>query len=216
MEEEPAPTAPAVEEGNVPEPTRVGDEDAAAAAAQLATGNTEAVVDLSSSSSEYENSEDINPAAVASAFNKAVEFISNSAEVLGAGMYEELARDEGHGDVGDWAIVRSAVLSEPVPAGFRDSGDWRSYVIPSESDDAEREEEEAWENLTVWGQVEEGLSKVMDLVSKVLHTSSEVSVFVCPFSVLRVCFHLMFLHTPPHSHQLLSISREKNEKLTRL
>ena len=34
--------------------------------------------------------------------------------------------------------------------------------------------------------------------------------------ILRVCFPLMSLHTPPYLQQLLSMSREKNEKLTRL
>ena len=34
--------------------------------------------------------------------------------------------------------------------------------------------------------------------------------------ILRVCFPLMSLHTPPYLKQLLSMSREKNEKLVRL
>jgi len=88
---ESAPRALTVEDTNVPEPSRVGDEDAAAAAAaQTASGNVEPVVVLLSSSEEYRSSRDLDPAAAASATNKIAEFVSASVEILGTEVYEEL------------------------------------------------------------------------------------------------------------------------------
>jgi hypothetical protein len=143
VEEEPVPRVPVAEEDDVSEPTRVEDEEAAAAAEQMA------VAELPSSSSEYGDSANIDPAAAASTLDKFVEFISASAETLCPRMFEELG-DEEHGDEGGWAIVQSMVPSEPAPSGFKEGGDWQ--VIPSESDDAEREEEEVWEgHMTVGG-----------------------------------------------------------------
>ena len=107
-------------------------------------------------------------------------------------MYEELG-DQGHSVEGDWAIVRSGVPSD-IAHAEREGDDWRAHVVPSDFADAEREEGDAWRNhMAVGGQIEEGLSRIVDLFSKAYHDSSSVSVlFVhfryCEFSFLSCLF----------------------------
>ncbi|XP_039812117.1 uncharacterized protein LOC120675093 [Panicum virgatum] len=181
--------APVMEETRIPEPARAGDEGAAAeAAAQAAPENVEPVVELPSSSGEYEGSREIDPAAATSAAGWVFEFVAASAEILCMEMYEEIG-DQGHSDEDDWAIVRSGVPSD-ITHAEREEEDWWAHVVPSDFADAERQEDDAWRNhMAVGGQIEEGLSRVVDLFSQVYHNAS---------------------------NQLLSMSREKNERLTRL
>ena len=131
-------------------------------------------------SGEYGDSREIDPAAATSAAGRVFEFIVTSAEILGTEMYEELG-DQGHSDEGDWAIVWSGVPSD-IAHAKREEDDWRAHVAPSDFANAEREEDDAWRNhMAVGGQIEEGLSRTMDLFSKAYHDSSSVSVLFVHF-----------------------------------
>ena len=91
-------------------------------------------------------------------------------------MYEELGSDD------NWAIVQSGAPSDIARAEQGGGGDWRAYTIPSDFADAEQEEGDAWRNhMAIGSQIEEGLSREMDLFSKVYHDSSSVSVLFVHF-----------------------------------
>ncbi|XP_039827616.1 uncharacterized protein LOC120689397 [Panicum virgatum] len=99
-------TVPVAGETLVPELARAGDEGAAAAAtAQMAPENVAPVVELPLSE-EYGESEDIDPAAAASAAARIAEFVSASEGVFGAGT------SEGPGHGADYVIVQSRVPSD--------------------------------------------------------------------------------------------------------
>ena len=108
-------------------------------------------------------------------------------------MYKELG-DQGHRDEGDWAIVLSGVPSNIIHVE-REEDDRRAHIIPSNFADAEQEEDGAWRNhMAIGGQIEEGLSQVMDLFSQAYHNASNVSVLFAHSQyykfVFRSCFFM--------------------------
>ena len=107
-------------------------------------------------------------------------------------MYKELGSDD------NWAIVQSEAPSDIARTELGGGGDWRAYTIPSDFADAEQEEGDAWRNhMAVGGQIEEGLSRVVDLFSKVYHDSSNVSVLFAHFRYYgNVFFSCFFTRLP--------------------
>ena len=75
-------------------------------------------------SEEYGESEDIDPAAAASAAARIAEFVSASEGVFGMGTYE----GPGHG--ANYAIVQSRVPSDFAHAEREEGGAWRAHIIP--------------------------------------------------------------------------------------
>ena len=83
--------------------------------------------------------------------------------------------------------------------------------------DAEQEEGDAWHNhMAVGGQIEEGLSWVVDLFSKAYHDASNVSVLFAYSWYYKYVFLTCFLPPFPCLQQLLSMSRDKNDRMARL
>jgi hypothetical protein len=117
MEEESAPSAPAVEETCIPEPARAGDEGVVAATVQTAPENVKPVVELPWSSDEFGDSGDIDPAAAASAADRIAEFASASEEVLSAGTSEGPC----HG-----AIIQSEVPLEFLRSEQEEEAVWKA------------------------------------------------------------------------------------------
>ena len=111
-----APTALVVEETHVPELAKAGDEGATAAAtAQKSPETVVPVVELPLSE-EYVESEDIDPASVASTAARIVEFISASEGALGAGTSEGGANTwlpRRPVCEGTWAAVKPGI---PLPS----------------------------------------------------------------------------------------------------
>ena len=103
-------------------------------------------------------------------------------EVLGTQMYEELGSDD------NWVIIQSGAPSD-IAHTEQGGGDWRAYTIRSDFADAEQEEGDTWRNhMAVGGQIEEGLSRIVDLFSKVYHDSSNVSVLFVHFRYCEFAF----------------------------
>ena len=120
-----------------------------------------------------------------------------SEEVLGTQMYEELGSDD------NWAIVQSGAPSDiTCTEQGGGGGDWRAYTIPSDFTDAEQEEGDAWRNhMAVGGQIEEGLSRIVDLFSKAYHDSSSVSVLFVHFRYCEFAFlSCLFTRLPIYSN----------------
>jgi hypothetical protein len=158
------------------------------------------MVQLPESSDEFGDSREIDPAAATSAVGRVFEFVTASAEILGTEMYEELG-DQGRSVEGDWAIVRSGVPSD-IAHTEREGDDWRAHVVPSDFADAEREEGDAWrDHMAVGGQIEEGLSRIVDLFSKAYHDSSNVSVLFVHFRYCEFAFlSCLFTRLPIYSN----------------
>jgi hypothetical protein len=89
-----------------------------------------------------------------------------------------------------------------APAEREEVDDWRAYVIPSDFADAEREEGDAWRNhMAVGGQIEEGLSRVVDLFSRAYHNASNVSVLFAHSQYYKFVFRLcVFTRLPTCSN----------------
>ena len=154
---------------------------------------------------------DINPAAAASAADRVAKFISSSKEVLGTQVYEELGGDN------NWVIVQSGAPSDIAQTEQGGGGDWRAYTIPSDFADAEREEGDAWRNhIAIGGQIEEYLSHIVDLFSKAYHDASNVSVLFTYSRYYKFVFLTCFIPPFPCLQQLLSMSRDKNDRMARL
>ena len=158
------------------------------------------VVQLPESSDEYGDSREIDPAAATSAASPVFEFIAASMEILGTEMNEELG-DQGHSDESDWAIVRSGVPSD-IAHAEREEDHWWAHVVPSDFADAEREEDDAWRNhMAVGGQIEEGLSRIVEFFSKAYHDSSSVSFLFVHFRYCEFAFlSCLFTRLPIYSN----------------
>ena len=113
-----------MEETRVPEPARAGDEGAVVATTVLTTPrNMEPVVELPSSSDEYGDSRDLNPAAATSAADRIAEFVSASEEVLSAGTSD----GPRHG-----VIIQSGVPLEFLRNKQEEEAAWKAQyeVVP--------------------------------------------------------------------------------------
>ena len=128
----------------------------------------EPVVELPLSSDEYGDSRDIDPAAATSAATRIAEFISASEDILGAGT------SEGPGHGANYAIVQSRV--------------------PSDFARAEQEEGEAWRaHIAIGAQIEEHLSRALNLFSQANCNVNNMSVLFAHFRFDEYNFHSCFL-----------------------
>ena len=107
-------------------------------------------------------------------------------------MYEELGGDN------NWVIVQSGAPSDIAHTEHGGGSDWWAYTIPSDFADADQEEGDAWRNhMAVGGQIEEGLSRVMDLFLKAYHDSRNVSVPFAHSQYYKFVFCLCFFTRLP-------------------
>ena len=157
-----------------------------AATVQKAPETAVPVVELPLSE-EYGESKDIDPAAAASAATRIAEFVSASEGVFGVGM------SEGPNHGANYAIVQSGVPSNFDHVAQEEGGDWRVHIIPSDFTHTEQEEGDAWRaHMAIGAQIEEDLSRALNLFSRANRDVNSVSALFAYFRFRVHDFHSHF------------------------
>ena len=101
-----------------------------------------------------------------------------------------MGTSEGPGHGANYAIVQSRVPSDFAHVEREEGGDWRVHIVPPDLVHAEREEGDAWRaHMAIGAQIEEDLSRALNLFSRENRDVNSVSILFAYFRFRAYDFH---------------------------